>query len=89
MRRDETDDVESPYKIVQPYFFFYKVVFCITLLTPHGGRHGACCVMSYGLYLQCNTTLESLYDVIEQFRVGSQEFADWFKFSQRWPPRNR
>ena len=33
-------------------------------------------VTSCGLYPGCNTTSESPYDVMEQLRVGSQEFAD-------------
>ena len=34
---------------------------CITLLTTHGGYHGACCVTSY--------------DVRDKLRAGSQDFA--------------
>ena len=51
MFRVVDDDIESPYKIVPEIFnFVNKVlsvfVICITLLTPHGGRHGVCCVTS-------------------------------------------
>ena len=65
----EIDAMESPYKIVD-LFFQSCERFCITLLTPHGGRHGGCCVTS------CVTSCESPYDAIEQLRAGSQKVAD-------------
>ena len=46
------DDIESPYKNFLDTFDFFVYScerFCITLLTPHGGRHVACCVTSHGL----------------------------------------
>ena len=73
------DDIESPYKIVRDIFDFFKqsCEHCfITLLTPHVGCHGACCVTSY------DTSSKSPYDVIKPLWVQSQEFADWLKFSQ-------
>ena len=53
MLRVVDDDIERPYKNVPDIFdFVYSCGrFCMTLLTPHGGRHGACCVTSYGLHL--------------------------------------
>ena len=45
-------DIASPYKIIPDIFDFVIKLeafdFCITLLTPHGGHHGAFCVTSYG-----------------------------------------
>ena len=38
------DDIESPYTIVPDKLDFLLLsceCFCMTLLTPHGGRHGA------------------------------------------------
>ena len=52
-------------------FFINCKRFCIILPTPHGGRHVACCVTSYGLPPVCNTTSESPYDVIEQPQAES------------------
>ena len=88
MHRVVDDDSESPENIVLDRFdlFYICEVFCITLLTPHGGCHGACCVTSYGLHLSATPLLRAPYEVIEQIRAGSQEFADWLKFNQRWLP---
>ena len=55
---------------------FYEVVrFCITLLTPHGGRHSACCVTSYGLHLSATPLWRPHVRLIGQLRAGSQEYA--------------
>ena len=53
MLRVVDDNIESPYQIVPDILDLWGVKFerfYITLLTPHGGCHGAC-VTSYELHL--------------------------------------
>ena len=64
MLRLVDDGIESPYKIIivpDIFHIFFKSCerFCITLLTPHGGRHGACCMTSHGLHLSATLLLRA------------------------------
>ena len=61
------DDMESPYKVVQTYLFFlYKVVsvFYHSPNTTNMPPWGLLCDVIWAP-LECNTTSESPYDVIE------------------------
>ena len=53
-----------------------------------GGVMGGRCPVTGSTCSTCYTTSESPYDVIEQLWSGSQEFADWIKFSQWRLPWN-
>ena len=65
-------------KLFQTYLIFFPCeYFCINFLTPHGGRHSACCVTSYGLHLSATPVLTA-HMTSYGSPAGSQEFADWF-----------
>ena len=62
--------------------FLYQVGFLYH--SPNTTWRPPCCLLCDVTWAQpkCNTMHGSAYDVIEQTRTGSQEFADWLKFSQ-------
>ena len=55
------DDIESPNKMFQSYLnlIYSCECFCITLLTPHGGRHVASCDVIWAPP-ECTTTSEPI-----------------------------
>ena len=74
-------DIESPYKIV-PDTFCVSVFLYHCPSTTWRPRHGACCVMSYGLHLSTTPFLREQMTSQRCSGQGLRNLADWLKFSQ-------
>ena len=77
-------DIERPSKIVPGIFDFFYRSERFLYLSPSTTWRPSWCLLCDVIWAppECNAALEIPYDVIEQLRAGSQEFANWLKFSQ-------